>query len=213
MQRMLQSYSERMRRAKVPQLVKKIPSIWAVFLLLWGGESSSATYKKSPFCYTLSMKNLKIRNANKEDIPNIEKGLRASWDMHSLAEPELFDLERIKSSNVQKSYEDALSNDESFILVAEENDEFVGFIKADIEVIPHWFSHNKTFWLDDIYINEDYRRKGTARKLIKEVEKEAKKRGIKRIQARIYKFNRPMQNLLISLGYDFPHMTANKLLL
>lgn len=155
---------------------------------------------------------LKIRKATEEDIPNIESGIRASWNLHATAEPELFDLERINTSNVQKYYKEALSNLDSVILVAEFEGDFAGFIKADTEIIPHWFQHNKTFWIDDIYINEKFRRKGIARKLIDQVEEEASKRGIKRIQGRIYKFNQPMQNLLSSLGYDFPHMTANKVL-
>jgi ribosomal protein S18 acetylase RimI-like enzyme len=158
------------------------------------------------------MIDLQIRKATEEDIPNIESGIRASWDIHAGAEPELFDLEKIHTSNVQKYYKEALSNSDSVILVAKFEGEFAGFIKADTEIIPHWFKHNKTFWIDDIYINEKFRRKGIARKLIDHVEAAARKRGIKRIQARIYKFNKSMQNLLISLGYDFPHMTANKVL-
>lgn len=158
------------------------------------------------------MLKITIRKASEKDIDNIEKGIRASWDLHAKVEPTLFDLERIKSSNVQKYYKEALTNKDSVVLIAEVNGTFAGFVKADTETIPHWFQYNTTFWIDDIYVNDEYRRKGIARKLIQEIEQEAKKRGIKRMQGRIYKFNIPMQNLLSSLGYDFPHMTTNKIL-
>jgi len=130
--------------------------------------------------------------------------------MHLENEPNLFDADRLRSSNIVKYYNEALESPDSTVLVAEVNNAFAGFIKVDVEKIQPWFKYNQTLWIDDVCVRNDFRRQGVARSLVMKAEEEARNRNIHRIQARIYSFNEPIKNLLTSLGYDLPYMTANK---
>lgn len=153
-----------------------------------------------------------IRPATLEDIPQIEESLRKSWEMHLQEEPGLFDEERLRSSDIESYYKKALTNKDCVVLIAEKDGQFAGFIRAEADTIQPWFKHNKILWLDDIYVKEEFRREGVARSLVQQAEQAAREKGIKRVQSRVYVFNKPIQELLRSMGYDFPHRVANKVL-
>lgn len=154
----------------------------------------------------------KIRKAYINDIPFIKECLISSWVEHAKNEPGLLDEERMKQSDVESYYKKALESKDSFVLIAEIGDKKVGFLRADIKRIPNFFKHNRILLLDDTYVSPKYRRMGVARKLTLEIENIAKKQGIRRIQSRIYTFNKPMQNLRRSMGYRSPHSTWDKVL-
>ena len=56
----------------------------------------------------------------------------------------------------------------------------VGFM--NIQCFYSIWSHGKVFFLDDFFIEENFRRKGYGEKALKDLQKYAKKSGIKRIQ-------------------------------
>lgn len=155
---------------------------------------------------------IKIRAASSEDIPCIKKLLIDSWVEHARREPELLDENRMRQSNVEEYYQKALNNPDSFVLVAEIDGRFAGFIRGDITEIPNFFKNNRILYLDDCCVEEEFRRKGVATTLLIEMEKIAREKGIKRLQGRVYTFNEPVQELLISLGYSSPHETWNKVI-
>lgn len=154
-----------------------------------------------------------IRSGTPQDIPEIKKCLIDSWVEHAKQVPELLDEERMGQSDVEGYYKKAFDNPgKSFVFVAEVDGKFSGFQKADIQEIPSFFKHNRILYLDDGYVLPKFRRMGIATKLIQEAEKKAKELGIKRLQARVYTFNKPTQNLFAKLGYSSPHATWDKVL-
>lgn len=153
---------------------------------------------------------LKIRKATKKDIHFIKTLLIDSWVEHARQVPTLLDEERMKKSDVETYYKEALENENSFVYVAEVDSERAGLIRADIKDIPKFFKHNRIMFLDDAVVLPKFRRQGVARKLTEKIERVAKKNGIKRLQARVYSFNKGAQKLLKSMGYCCPHSTWDK---
>lgn len=154
-----------------------------------------------------------IRAGRVSDIPKIKDCLITSWVEHARRVPELLDKKQMRQSDVETYYKKCFdTTDKCFLFVAEVDGEFAGFQRADIQKIPNFFRHNKILYLDDAYVLPKYRRLGIATKLIIESEKKARKLGIKRIQSRVYAFNKPAQELLSRLGYKSPHSTWDKVL-
>ena len=152
-----------------------------------------------------------IREATSKDIPTIKECLIDSWTTHAKNVPDLLDEGRMRNSKVEEYYKKALKKpDASFIFIAEVEGEFAGFIRADVQEIASFFKYPRILFIDDVYVLEKFRRKGVANLLIKNVEKIAKEKGIKRIQARVYSFNEPTKKLLESSGYSSPYATWDK---
>lgn len=155
---------------------------------------------------------VQIRKGVLNDIPFIKKCLLSSWIEHARNNPDLMTEEKMKNSRIEDYYEKALEQENGYIFVAETDGKKVGLIRAYEEKIASFFIDNKIIYIDDIYVVEDFRRKGIARKLILEIEIIARQRSIKRIDGRIYSYNLPIQNLLNSMGYRPPYATWVKIL-
>ncbi len=153
-----------------------------------------------------------IRKGKIEDIARIKPCLIDSWVMHARHEPALLDEKRMMRSDIEEYYRKALRNKDCNFLVAEVDGQFAGFIRADIQRIASFFRNNRILYLDDVYVVRKFRREGVAKSLMLEIESIAKSRHIKRLQARVYAFNKPMQKLLKSMGYGTPHSTWDKVL-
>ncbi len=153
-----------------------------------------------------------IRNGKPKDLKEIRPHLIEASLLHIRQEPALFNLKKFTQRKMDKYYLDAIKSKTSRFFVAEVFGRIAGYIKVDFEAIPKIFKNNEILYMDDLYIVPEFRRMGIARSLLLEVEKLAKKKGLKRIQGRVYTFNSPMQNLMRSLGYDSPHATWDKML-
>lgn len=125
----------------------------------------------------------------------------------------LLDEKRMRESDVDGYYREALANPNSFVLVAVENDVLAGFIKGDITPIADFFKYyDRTMILDDVYVFPQFRRQGVARLLFQSIELKAKEQGIRRLQGRVYSYNDPIMRLLESEGYTKPFATWDKLI-
>ena len=144
---------------------------------------------------------MKIRTATKDDIPEIKKGLLESWLSHVDNEADYYNRERVEKSDIETYYTNALNSDASFVLVIEENVQLSGFGKADIQEVEPWYKEQKVLFIDDIFINKEFRKKGYAKELLQEFEKIAKNNGIKWLKARVYSFNEPAKKLNASYGF------------
>lgn len=139
---------------------------------------------------------MKIRFANKKDVPLLKNYLIEMWLMHADYEPEYLNRGYIEKSLVEKYLAPCfIKLPKSYILIAEDNSKIIGFLKVDITKIEKFFSSFKILYLDDLYILKEYRKKGIAKLLMSEAENMAKEKKLKIMKARIYSFNKPSQNL------------------
>ncbi len=97
-------------------------------------------------------------------------------------------------------------------MIAEIEGVNAGLIVAYLKNIGYFFNHQKIIYIDDVYVVKNYRRLGIARMLIAKIEQIAKENKISRLDSRVYTYNKPMQALLISMGYQSPYATWLKIL-
>jgi ribosomal protein S18 acetylase RimI-like enzyme len=84
---------------------------------------------------------------------------------------------------------------DNLVLIAEIEGEFAGL------VIAHYLKSVKQTLINDVFIAKKYRRKGIARKLMKECEKDARKKGNKCLTGLVLIDNKKTQNLMKKMNY------------
>ncbi len=151
-----------------------------------------------------------IRKARLQDFKFIRRQLVDFGAFHMRHEPELFSYKMVAQKEISDYYRSALRNNDSRLMVAEKHKTIAGFIKLDFETIPDIFRNNTVLYVDCIYVDGRFRRKGIARAMMNSAEEIAKAEKIGRIQLRVYAFNKEMQSLLKSMGYRSPHATWDK---
>jgi ribosomal protein S18 acetylase RimI-like enzyme len=86
-----------------------------------------------------------------------------------------------------------LERDSDLFLVAEEGSKIVG------SVMGAW--DGRRGWIYHLAVDPRFRRKHIARKMILEVERRMKDKGVPRVNAMVYLWNGPSLNLFENLGY------------
>lgn len=130
---------------------------------------------------------MKIRKAKKTDFRALWKILTNTPELQSDSEGDTYD---------QKWLKEVLSSPkENLTLIAEENKKFIGF------AIVHYLISVKQSIVNDLFVVKEYRGKGIASKLMKECEKDAKKKKFRYITGFVRTNNKKMQKLKEKLGY------------
>lgn len=103
----------------------------------------------------------------------------------------------VKRTNekLRKDLINVLKNLDEIILVVENNDVIIGYVK-----FKYTTKVTKSIWIDEIIIDDDYKKKGYGKKLIKEVTKFAEKNNCKRIELNCWFFNRDALKFYEKLG-------------
>ena len=87
------------------------------------------------------------------------------------------------------------------IIVAEDKGEIIGFILYNIRPKGKLFKEDYIY-IEDLYISEEYRKKGVAKKLMKEIEKIAKIKKIYILRVGSDIRNRTANSMYNKLNYD-----------
>ena len=141
---------------------------------------------------------------NRADVLVIARWLKEMWLLHCDKEPKYVSgmkIEAYSTKRITRYLKDCFNgSNKSYLLIAEEGTEIIGFLKVDIVKIESFYVETRVLYLDDIYVREEYRGKGVAKALALEAERIAKKRKIKWLKARIYEFNKPAKLMAESVG-------------
>lgn len=86
----------------------------------------------------------------------------------------------LKFGNLEEDFELILNDTSTILFAIIEEEKMIGFM--NIQCFYSIWSHGKVFFLDDFFIEENFRRKGYGEKALKDLQEYAKKIGIKRIQ-------------------------------
>ena len=86
----------------------------------------------------------------------------------------------LKFGNLEEDFELILNDTSTILFAIIEKEKMIGFM--NIQCFYSIWSHGKVFFLDDLFIEENFRGKGYGEKALKDLQEYAKKIGIKRIQ-------------------------------
>ena len=151
---------------------------------------------------------MKIRKAKKEDIEKIWEIEKESREHHTkISQTKYKRLNKSKTdkkakSEFEKNLEKDINGKKIVFLVAEINNEIAGWIFSKLGTWGWSDNPPKTIWIDDIGVLKKYQRKGIAKKLLKETEKIAKKKGMEYSYLTVWLKNEPAYNLYKKNKYE-----------
>ncbi len=95
-----------------------------------------------------------------------------------------------------------LAKENAFLFVAEYDGKIVGYIFGWIERrSKNYWKTSKYGYICDLFVKEEYRKKGIGKALLKEAEEWFKKRGISKIFLEVY-FDNPAREYYMRQGYS-----------
>ena len=115
---------------------------------------------------------MEIRRAKKEDIARLSDLLSQVLEIHAKLRPDLFMSGTTKYGKEQ--LEDMINDDGKPIYVAVINDYVVGYAMCQIRVPTSNMYPIKVFHLDDLCVDEKYRKQGIGKALYQKVVETAK---------------------------------------
>jgi ribosomal protein S18 acetylase RimI-like enzyme len=132
-----------------------------------------------------------VRPARKSDTPKIAELMLAMWRLHLESEPDFISDGDWLSEPPENYLRGYFGEDENkFLLVATIDEAICGVARAYLKNLDGSFlRENRVLYIDDISVDEKYRRRGIATKLISEMEKLARENGVNWTMARVYNFN------------------------
>lgn len=132
---------------------------------------------------------MKIRKGKLSDLEELYKILNNTPELYGGSyEKDAYSKEEIK--------ENLKGRKTDFVLIAEEEGRrMIGFLLAEIS------KKRKYSYLENLYVKQNYRKKGVASKLMEIYEDECKKKKIKEITLLTLKTNKDMNLFLINKNY------------
>lgn len=127
-----------------------------------------------------------IRKIRKNDYEAVDRLLLQLHKVHVEGRPELFqELEHFMSRD---SFENLIADEEMIAILMEKRHQVVGCCFAS--VLNHsGMTAMKTVYIDQIVVDEEYRRKKIGASMFKAVRKQAKKIGAKRVDLMVWSHN------------------------
>jgi len=136
-----------------------------------------------------------IRKAIKEDAPKLDEMLTSL-----IQDERQYDDNINERFKVEKMYENYIEDETRYILVAENENHILGYIYGYCENTP--VTKKPTARIDALYVREEARNNGIARKLISSFINWAKIKNITSIEIGVLNANNKAMLLYTSLGFN-----------
>jgi len=112
---------------------------------------------------------MKFRRAKKSDFSEIMRFYEQLWSVGKIVPKNM--------KKLKKAWHKIIKADYDYELVLEKDNKLIGHVT--MRIIPEFWLKEKVGMIDDVVIDKDYRGQGLAKKMMKELEKIAKKKKIK----------------------------------
>lgn len=147
---------------------------------------------------------MKIRKAKKEDFEEYLKLKRAEEKDYS----EIIGKKIIKPKDniLKREFNEALKSKKHLVLVVEKDKHLMGYLHGTYFSNPY----DKGGYVEDIFVTNNFRRKGVASKLIKEFVKILKDKKYKKIRLSVNTKNIGAIRLYKKLGFETSHYSLRK---
>jgi ribosomal protein S18 acetylase RimI-like enzyme len=145
--------------------------------------------------------NIIIRRANPDDTGGVMRLLLYNTGFHHKHRPDIYKAGSKKYTEVE--FENLLKNEKYPVFVAvNENGDVLGFCFCQ-EIVgqPPILNEHTTLYIDDICVDENYRRLGTGRKLFYTAVEYAEQIGAYNIELNVCEFNEAAIKFYESLGF------------
>lgn len=153
---------------------------------------------------------MKIRKANTKDCDDLvnelwKKLIKKHESMH-----QWFSLVDNASVMFREHLKSQINNEDGLVLVAEIEDELIGYTKAKIGERSPVHERSRIGEIDDIFVKEEYRRLNVGRRLVKKCHEWFKEKGIDLLSVDVLRVNGVGQSFWDSLGYTDYKVTKFK---
>lgn len=146
---------------------------------------------------------MEIREAKIEDLEQIISIQEQISRIHYENRPDIFKYKsKIEIENV--AIDTINDKDKKCIIATDDTLKIYGLLICKIKYIKEHINLKdaRTLWIEDIGVDEKYRKKGIGKQLLKEAEKIAKKLKCKRIELNCWNFNKDAINFYKSIGMN-----------
>lgn len=142
-----------------------------------------------------------IREAKVEDIEQMTKLLQQVAKLHSDNRTDIFKEKEI--SDYGDWAKVLLEDDEKIVMIAEKEKIICGVMVCKMRVIENHvnFKDSKILSIDEICVDEKYRKEGIGTKLIEEAKKLAKDNNCNRLELNCWEFNENAMNFYFKQGF------------
>ena len=143
---------------------------------------------------------IKIRRIEEKDFDKVELLLKEVKELHRDLRPDIFSPKETKYS--KEEIKDIMeSNDKGIFVAVNTSDEVVGYTFFEIHIpTSDQLVHNKTLYIDDLCIDENYRGNGIGTKLYENALKYAKEIGCYNLTLNVWYDNKNALNFYKKIG-------------
>lgn len=147
-----------------------------------------------------------IRKLTAEDFNTSRTLLRELLRHHAQARPDCFAPEQAAEG---APFEELVSGERRISLLAEEEGTAAGICLVTLRDRSNMV-RMPIAWMDDLYVREEFRRRGVAKALFAAAEREARGRGALRLDLMVWAFNESALAFYRSLGMDVQRYVMEK---
>ena len=154
-----------------------------------------------------------IRKATHNDIPRILELLSQVNDVHAEGRPDFFIKGKRKYN--EEDLLKIINDDTTPVFVCEENDDIKGYAFCVIQDLSQCdnLRPDKSLYIDDICVDENYRRHGVGKKLYEHVVQFAKEEKCFNITLNVWAKNLSAQAFYESMGMTVQKVCMEKILI
>lgn len=130
-----------------------------------------------------------IRQANKNDVPQIIPLIEQVSKLHIEKRPDVF---KVKThEEIKNNLEEMIQDESNIILIAEDKQIVLGIIICKVKEINNHINlkNAKVLWINEICVKQEYRRNGIGRSLIKQAKEIAKANNCLRLELNCWELN------------------------
>ena len=121
----------------------------------------------------------------------------------------------MKDIFLEEEYSKMLTDPDYIMIGAEEDGRLTGFLIAKRKITPvnPMLHRNRTFFVDALFVEQDCRRKGTAKRLYEYLAAKAEEEECARIDLKVWGFNKGALAFYQSMGFQIQSYNMEKKLI
>lgn len=157
--------------------------------------------------------NIKIRNLIYNDYVIVNRGYQTLHSEHVEGRPDIY--KEMKDIFLEEEYSKMLTDPDYIMIGAEEDGRLTGFLIAKRKITPvnPMLHRNRTFFVDALFVEQDCRRKGTAKRLYEYLAAKAEEEECARIDLKVWEFNKGALAFYQSMGFQIQSYNMEKKLI